>query len=768
MGPTILSVSIPISNPVSQDLHPSPSSAQSFLSILTSSPHAFLQPPPSLHAAALVLAKQYLDPLAESTSEAQAQRLHDARKKRKRNDVDSSISADVLRMKQVYTQGFEISQIWEQARRIVDASRHEVERGLSEVLSNDKNGPTAAGGKVVRVDQMIDDPSPGYDKDRLEVKASEKDEAEISEDSENQDGDEAEREASLGEGSIGYATDDEAVEAEDVSSNLDPGVDDTSESESPRETFMPDKNGLNDGFFSIDEFNKQSEFLEQQDARGEQTNGAVSDEEEIYWDADPAAIAPARKSGQSAQSEENQESGEEDDGPTFGNTNLNAPDSSDLASDADEVEMEDMDNMNNTNDIKYADFFAPPPRKATKSTRRRALPKTQPPPREAVSRPTDDDIQRTISAVRRDIFDDDDPAPDDNDNNSAASDDPSTLRPSNHSNHQTRQAQLAAEIRRLEAANVAKRDWTLSGEARAADRPLNSLLEEDLEFERAGKPVPVITNEVSEDIEALIKRRILAREFDEVVRRRPGNLATGPDVRRGRFELDDSKPQQSLAELYEVDHLKAANPDTYVDASMEKQNADAAAAEQLWRDISAQLDALCSFHYRPKPPQAMVRVVADVPTISIEDARPSAGADMGGESMLAPQEVYVPGEGRGKEERQREVVLKGGAVVGRAEMGGDERKRRRRREKERIRKGGGGGDGGGGAVEGKSGPGVIDGKDGNKRKRQGEREMVGALKRGGVKVIDRKGEVRDAHGRKVEPMPKGGGRTGAGAGGWKL
>jgi len=35
----------------------------------------------------------------------------------------------------------------------------------------------------------------------------------------------------------------------------------------PETMFRP--NNLNDGFFSIDDFNKQSQFLEQHDARGE-------------------------------------------------------------------------------------------------------------------------------------------------------------------------------------------------------------------------------------------------------------------------------------------------------------------------------------------------------------------------------------------------------------------------------------------------------------------------------------------------------------------
>lgn len=40
-------------------------------------------------------------------------------------------------------------------------------------------------------------------------------------------------------------------------------------------------------------------------------------------------------------------------------------------------------------------------------------------------------------------------------------------------------------------------------------RPVNSLLEEDLEFERVVKPVPVVTEESVSSLEELIKMRIL-------------------------------------------------------------------------------------------------------------------------------------------------------------------------------------------------------------------------------------------------------------------
>ncbi|KAL8961001.1 MAG: hypothetical protein Q9183_005372 [Haloplaca sp. 2 TL-2023] len=493
--------------------------------------------------------------------------------------------------------------------------------------------------------------------------------------------------------------------------------------EEPSDEFVPDKHGLNDGFFSIDDFNKQSDFLESQDARGAPEND-LSDEEEIDWAAEPPPV-PVEEDASEEDDDEN--------GPTFGNADLNAKDSDSDAS-GEELPMENMGLSSNTNEIMYADFFAPPARKATKSTRRRPLPKTQP---SASSVPQqEDDIDRTIDAVRRDIFEDDLSAGDESDADAALDPgDPSSRR----SNHERRQAKLAEEIRRLEAANVAKRDWTLSGEARAADRPLNSLLEEDLDFERAGKPVPVITNEVSEDIEALIKRRIINREFDEVIRRRPGNLATGAQAaRRGRFELDDTKPQQSLAEMYETEHLKKTDP-AYVDKRDEKLKKEHAAIESQWADISAKLDSLSNWHYKPKPPQANITVVADVPTVSMEDARPSAGEGMGGAmSMLAPQEVYQPGEERSREDRQKEVVLKSGVPVARDEMSREEKLRRRRREKERIKKKGG------------TVVAAPENVTSGAKKAKEKKNVVGDLKKGGVRVIGKKGELVDVEGKAVQ------------------
>lgn len=77
------------------------------------------------------------------------------------------------------------------------------------------------------------------------------------------------------------------------------------------------------------------------------------------------------------------------------------------------------------------------------------------------------------------------------------------------SRHERRLLALSSQIAALEAENVGAKDWATKGEAKAKDRPVNSLLEEDLEYERAGKVVPVITEETTKTIEDLIKKRIL-------------------------------------------------------------------------------------------------------------------------------------------------------------------------------------------------------------------------------------------------------------------
>ncbi len=57
----------------------------------------------------------------------------------------------------------------------------------------------------------------------------------------------------------------------------------------------------------------------------------------------------------------------------------------------------------------------------------------------------------------------------------------------------------------IEAEMMKKKDWNLLGEAKASERPKNSLLEVHLDFNTATKLPPVITKQVTSAIDALIK-----------------------------------------------------------------------------------------------------------------------------------------------------------------------------------------------------------------------------------------------------------------------
>lgn len=675
-----------------------------FLPALENTPHHFLQPDLPLYTDSVAYLKHILDPLAKDVSEEQQQRLKASRQKRKRKRGEGG-DEEILRLKQIHTEGFGVDQVWEQARRVIDAARDEAEHAFEELRSRES---AKQDGKSVR----FEDESDESDEEDLGMEGVDYEVEGVDEDAEEYHTSEDEHEA-------GEGAELDLDNMEDMHDDFD---------EEPAE-LVKDKFGLNDGFFSIDDFNKQSEFLEQQDTRGED-DGAASDEEDIDWDADPGAQAAAGALGKAGAAEsDDDDDDEEGDGPTFGDPDAESEDEDE------EVEgggMDGLGDMGNTNEIMYKDFFAPPAQKKRKNKKGRPNPHNFPEASQAGAIPDEDDeeVERAIEKVKFDLFEDESEIDEEEDEQL----DPGDPR-SRRSAHERRKAQIAEEIRKLEAANVAKRDWQLSGEARAADRPVNALLEEDLDFERAGKPVPVITAEISESIEELIKRRILAHDFQDIIRRRPDDLATGSGSRRGKldFELDDAKSKKGLAEEYEEEYSKRNDPN-FVDIKDEKLEKEQKEIERLWKEVSAQLDSLSSWNFRPKRAAPTMDIRVDAPAITMEDARPSAGGEVAGASQLAPQEVYKAGEAvNGKEE----VAGKSGLPAAREEMSREERKRRRRREKERIRKSSGNAD---------AKPGNVTRAAKSRKEKEG---IVGDLKRGNVKIIGKKGKVTDVEGKEA-------------------
>ncbi|KAI5478220.1 U3 small nucleolar RNA-associated protein MPP10 [Pseudohyphozyma bogoriensis] len=241
---------------------------------------------------------------------------------------------------------------------------------------------------------------------------------------------------------------------------------------------------------------------------------------------------------------------------------------------------------------------------------------------------SEDEGMETIERFKDSLFDDED---DEDDDSSPAA---------KLSKHERRLLALSSQIAALEAENVGEKDWATRGEAKARDRPVNSLLEEDLEYERAGKVVPVITEETTKTIEDLIKKRILDNDFDDVVRQR----AVDPNAfLPSRFmEIQDTKSNKSLAEIYEEDYTNAREKEAgrevvhELDKDLEKKHVE---IEELFEDLASRLDALSNARFTPKPPKASITTISNLPSVSLESALPTTSSTA---TLLAPEEVFVP------------------------------------------------------------------------------------------------------------------------------
>lgn len=170
--------------------------------------------------------------------------------------------------------------------------------------------------------------------------------------------------------------------------------------------------------------------------------------------------------------------------------------------------------------------------------------------------------------------------------------------------HEKRLAAIREQITQLESGNIAPKEWMLIGEAGSRQRPQNSLLEQDLDFERVRKAVPVVTEEVVHNLEERIKTRILQAQFDDVVRIKSTKETSFLPSRL--VELQDTKSKESLANIYEAEYLASQPggplPDDR-DGRLRKEHDD---ITRLWDKICSKLDALCNAHFLPNQVRALI------------------------------------------------------------------------------------------------------------------------------------------------------------------
>ncbi|NXC65426.1 MPP10 protein, partial [Anhinga anhinga] len=235
--------------------------------------------------------------------------------------------------------------------------------------------------------------------------------------------------------------------------------------------------------------------------------------------------------------------------------------------------------------------------------------------------------------------------------------DPSEIK----SSFEKRQEKMSKKIKTLEEELLEEKPWQLKGEVTGQKRPENSLLEETVLFDHAVRMAPVITEETTLQLEDIIKQRILDEAWDDVVpKEKPKEEAF---EYKKRITLDHEKSKLSLAEIYEQEYMKLHQQKTE-----EEENPEHKEIQEMMDSLFLKLDALCNFHFTPKPPVPEVKIVSNLPAISMEEVAPVAVSDA---ALLAPEEI--------KEKN------KAGDVKTDAEKTPTDKKRERRKKKLRKR-----------------------------------------------------------------------------------
>lgn len=212
---------------------------------------------------------------------------------------------------------------------------------------------------------------------------------------------------------------------------------------------------------------------------------------------------------------------------------------------------------------------------------------------------------------------------------------------------------IKKKIKQFEEQNLQPRPWRLQGEVEGTARPENSLLQEYIQFDHATRQPVAITDETTKCLEDVILQRIRDKAWDDVERKtRP---TEEPFELRRRVTLDQEKSKLSLAQVYEQQFLeKQKNMD---EDTPPKENPAHVEIRTAMRDLFTKLDALSNFHMMPKPVSAEMKVVSNLPSLSVEEVTPVGVSDA---SLLAPQEVKNKPKGElvSKGERTRTQKLR--------------------------------------------------------------------------------------------------------------
>ncbi|KAL5281483.1 MPHOSPH10 family protein [Megaselia abdita] len=197
------------------------------------------------------------------------------------------------------------------------------------------------------------------------------------------------------------------------------------------------------------------------------------------------------------------------------------------------------------------------------------------------------------------------------------------------STFEVREERLKTQMKQLEEEIVAKKSWQLRGETNSKNRPVNSLLEEVLEFDSTSRAPLIITESTSEKLEDIIVNRIKNSLFDDVVKKIVNKEK--PEYTK-QIVLDQEKSKESLSAIYEkqFNNQLDTNPEETITTNKQ--------FSSLMYSLFTKLDSLSNYHVTPQRLQEEPRIITNTLSLQVEEVAPVSVSDR---NTLAPEEVKV-------------------------------------------------------------------------------------------------------------------------------
>jgi len=170
---------------------------------------------------------------------------------------------------------------------------------------------------------------------------------------------------------------------------------------------------------------------------------------------------------------------------------------------------------------------------------------------------------------------------------------------------------IEGEIQEIESKMMAKKDWSMIGEATSKQRPKGSLLENFLDFEVSVKPPPIPTPEYADTIENMIKLRIKDDLFDDPVRKPQIDV----NKKNSNIEMDFEKNKKGLADLYEDDYTK----DVLKISSSTEGQAIKNEIEELCGKLYGIFDKLTNNNFVSGNRNLEMKIITNVPAVQLEE-----------------------------------------------------------------------------------------------------------------------------------------------------